>query len=258
MPSACRSLARFAAGFVVLALAGCATSGAPSPNSSLGAPAVAHPADRPPTTTSKPPATTTTTAPAGPSAAASSTASVATNLDVCAALQAAPTGGTVTIQGNRAQPIDLGAQASTAPTGRCHFAADTDDVTVRTVGTPLLLGELTISLADGWLFDGLAMTPTAGTDHDPLVVMIGGDGFRWTNCDLFASGVARGAEHRQLDRRRPHQLPRATTATSTTTAVAPPPPTTRTTTRTSSRPTDIRRTASSRTTCSSVLPAAGT
>jgi hypothetical protein len=109
------------------------------------------------------------------------------DLDVCAALQAAPTDGTVTIQGNRAQPIDLGAQASTAPTGRCQFAADADDVTVRAVGSPLLLGELTISFADGWLFDGLAMTPTAGTDHNPLVVMVGGDGFRWTNCDLSES-----------------------------------------------------------------------
>jgi hypothetical protein len=112
------------------------------------------------------------------------------DLDVCAALRSAATGGTVTIQGNHAQPIDLGVQPSTAPTGRCQFAATASGVTVRTVGSPLLLGELTISFADGWLFDGLAMTPSAGTDHNPLVVMVGGDGFRWTNCDLSESGSA--------------------------------------------------------------------
>jgi hypothetical protein len=109
------------------------------------------------------------------------------DLDVCAALRGVPTGGTVTIQGNRSQPIDLGSQASTAPRGRCHLAPAATNVTVRASGSPLLLGELTMSSADGWLFDGLAMRPTAGTDHNPLVVMVGGDGFRWTNCDLSDS-----------------------------------------------------------------------
>jgi hypothetical protein len=150
-------------------LAGCTTSGAPSRSD-------------PPT-----PAADNALKPSGPPPAVFLDGVRWPDLDVCAAMQAASKGSTVVIQGNRAQPIDMGAQPSTAPDGRCHFAAAVPDVTVSTSGSPLLLGELTMSFANGWTFDGIAMTPTAATDHKPMFVMVGGDGFHITNCELFAS-----------------------------------------------------------------------
>lgn len=112
------------------------------------------------------------------------------DLDLCAALGAARDGSVVTIRGDRRAPIDLTRQRSTAATaGRCRLTPTARNVTVRTEGSPLVLGQMTLGNLQGWLIDGLAMTRPPGGDRQALLALVGGTGWRLTGCELWGSAA---------------------------------------------------------------------
>ncbi len=113
------------------------------------------------------------------------------DLDLCRAMRTAHDNDVITIRGSRGRPVNLAEQAWSAPTGFCSFNAGADGVIVRGEGDPLIIGQLSLSNADGWVLDGLSVTPAANASHEPVVKMLGGNGWRWTNCEIFGgSSVA--------------------------------------------------------------------
>jgi hypothetical protein len=108
-------------------------------------------------------------------------------VDVCAAMKSARDNDVITIRGSRGRPIDLATQPGSSPKGLCQVQAGASSVTVRAEGDPLLLGRLAFANNRGWVFDGINITLSPSGDAGTLVAMVGGDGWRWTNCEIYGS-----------------------------------------------------------------------
>ena len=160
----------------------------------------------PKTTTTTVPKTTTTLAPIGtPTSKQTSATTVPTStppdssvVDVCASLQSAAAGGTVTVPAgtwNIGNCVVDGLGRANV-TVRSQYQAQPTSPGGTTSPTSRLVGSLRCNDCDGWLFDGLVVEGNGSlVDPTHVVAMARGNGWRWTNCELTNGVDAAGVRY---------------------------------------------------------------
>ena len=107
--------------------------------------------------------------------------------DFCYALGHVRTGDLLVVAGTRITPFDMDNAPTTSASSECRIGPSATDVIVWGQSDPLVKGALILNGAIRWTFDNIDETRSTRMGHQELVNMIGGTGWRWTNCDLWGA-----------------------------------------------------------------------
>jgi len=107
--------------------------------------------------------------------------------DFCYALGRVRTGDVLVVAGSHQTPYDMDTASTTSLTFECRITPSATDVTVWGATDPLIKGALIVHGTVRWTFDNIDATRSTHTGHQELVAMVGGSGWRWTNCEIWGA-----------------------------------------------------------------------